>query len=83
MNSKDNILQPAIYTMREEPPMRSIKLDSPDRRCPCGALRENGIKRCRKCRSRSRWRRRKSMHKTHNYLIHADLGPGEGRRNEL
>lgn len=63
MNSKDNAPQPALYTMREEPPMRYIKLDSPERRCPCGALREIGMKRCRKCRSRSRWRRRKSTRK--------------------
>jgi hypothetical protein len=31
-----------------------------DRRCPCGALLEHGMRRCRKCRARSRWRRRKA-----------------------
>jgi hypothetical protein len=28
--------------------------------CPCGALLDHGKKRCRKCRARSRWRRRKA-----------------------
>jgi len=31
------------------------------RRCPCGALPENGMRRCRKCRARSRWYRRKAL----------------------
>jgi hypothetical protein len=64
MNSNDNAAQPAFYTVREELPMRTIKLDSPERHCPCGALRESGMKRCRKCRARSRWRRRKSTYKS-------------------
>jgi len=28
--------------------------------CPCGAALEHGMQRCRKCRARSRYRRRKS-----------------------
>lgn len=32
------------------------------RRCVCGALTEPTAKRCRKCRARARWRRRKSHH---------------------
>jgi hypothetical protein len=72
MSSNDYAVQPAFYTVREEMPMRTIKLDSPERRCPCGALRESGMKRCRKCRSRSRWRRRKSTYRAHSYPIHAD-----------
>lgn len=28
--------------------------------CPCGAALEHGMKRCRKCRARSRYRRRKT-----------------------
>jgi hypothetical protein len=30
------------------------------RRCLCGSLTEWGNRRCRKCRSRARWQRRKS-----------------------
>jgi hypothetical protein len=33
---------------------------SKGRSCPCGALLEHGMRRCRKCRARSRWRRRKA-----------------------
>lgn len=40
--------------------MRPIKISYPERRCPCGALLEDGARRCRKCRARSRWRRHKS-----------------------
>jgi hypothetical protein len=32
------------------------------RSCPCGNQIEHGNARCRKCRNRSRWRRRKSRH---------------------
>jgi hypothetical protein len=39
--------------------MRPIQIDSSERRCSCGASLENGMKRCRKCRARSRYRRRK------------------------
>ena len=67
MNSKDKA-QPAFYTVREELLMRPIKLDSPERCCLCGALRESGMKRCHKCRARSRWRRRKSIHKSPQLL---------------
>jgi hypothetical protein len=28
--------------------------------CPCGAALEHGMKRCRKCRARSRYRRRRA-----------------------
>lgn len=31
-----------------------------DRKCPCGALLEHGMRRCRKCRARSRWRRHRA-----------------------
>jgi hypothetical protein len=31
-----------------------------NRCCPCGALLDHGKRRCRKCRARSRWRRRKA-----------------------
>ncbi len=31
-----------------------------DRCCPCGALLDYGKRRCRKCRARSRWHRRKA-----------------------
>lgn len=41
--------------------MHHIRPGSPlGRRCPCGALPESGMKRCRKCRARSRWVRRKA-----------------------
>jgi hypothetical protein len=42
--------------------MRTLPLRLSGRKCPCGALVEHGNKRCRKCRSRARWRRRKSLH---------------------
>ncbi|GII01773.1 hypothetical protein [Planobispora takensis] len=32
------------------------------RRCPCGALTDPGTDRCRKCRARARWHRRKAHH---------------------
>jgi|HubBroStandDraft_1064217.scaffolds.fasta_scaffold70759_2 hypothetical protein len=31
--------------------------------CPCGAAVEHGMNRCRKCRARSRYRRRKAKRK--------------------
>lgn len=34
----------------------------PGRTCPCGAITEQAGRRCRKCRARSRWYRRKSHH---------------------
>ncbi|WP_329086869.1 hypothetical protein [Streptosporangium sp. NBC_01469] len=34
------------------------------RRCPCGALTDPGTGRCRKCRARARWHRRKAHHDT-------------------
>jgi hypothetical protein len=40
--------------------MRLIKTDFPDRHCQCGALVEPGMRRCRKCRARSRWYRHKA-----------------------
>jgi hypothetical protein len=40
--------------------MRTITIEFSQRRCQCGALLEYGMKQCRKCRARSRWRRRKS-----------------------
>ena len=40
--------------------MRTITTQFSERRCECGALLERGMRRCRKCRARSRWRRRKS-----------------------
>lgn len=41
--------------------MRLIHRSLPaDHYCPCGALLERGMRRCRKCRARSRWRRRKA-----------------------
>jgi hypothetical protein len=36
-----------------------------DRRCPCGALLERGMRRCRKCRARSRWRFRQAQQQAH------------------
>jgi hypothetical protein len=33
---------------------------SDSRGCRCGALMEHGMRRCRKCRARSRWRRRRT-----------------------
>jgi hypothetical protein len=41
-------------------PLNAIPDDVPERHCPCGALLEKGTKRCRKCRARSRWYRRRS-----------------------
>jgi hypothetical protein len=40
--------------------MRLIKTDFPERHCQCGALLESGMRRCRKCRARSRWYHHKS-----------------------
>jgi hypothetical protein len=40
--------------------MRTIQADFLEDRCPCGALLEDGMKRCRKCRARSRWYRHKA-----------------------
>jgi hypothetical protein len=42
--------------------MRTALLSLTGRKCPCGALIEHSDKRCRKCRARARWRRRKSIH---------------------
>jgi len=43
MNNNDDAAQPTFYTVPEKLPMRPIKLDSPERHCPCGALRESGM----------------------------------------
>jgi hypothetical protein len=40
--------------------MRFPRLSS--RRCLCGALPDPGTGRCRKCRARARWHRRKAHH---------------------
>lgn len=42
--------------------MRNAPLSLFGRTCPCGALIEHGNKKCRKCRARARWHRRKSHH---------------------
>ena len=42
--------------------VRTIQAGFREDRCPCGALIEQGAKRCRKCRARTRWYRRKSRH---------------------
>jgi hypothetical protein len=33
--------------------------------CPCGAVVERGMRRCRKCRARSRWRFRQAHGQAH------------------
>ena len=40
--------------------MRPIQIVFSDDRCSCGALLESNARRCRKCRNRARWLRRKS-----------------------
>jgi len=45
--------------------MRTITIAVPERHCPCGALLEYGMTRCRKCRARSRWYRHKSRRRWH------------------
>ena len=40
--------------------MRTMEAEFLEVRCPCGALLENGTKRCRKCRARARWYRHKA-----------------------
>jgi hypothetical protein len=40
--------------------MRTKQADFLEDRCPCGALLDHGMKRCRKCRARSRWYRHKA-----------------------
>lgn len=42
--------------------MRNLPPSLFGRSCPCGARIEPGNKRCRKCRARARWYRRKSLH---------------------
>jgi ribosomal protein L40E len=41
--------------------------------CPCGALREANASRCRKCRNRTRWLRRK--HWQHQTASNRPLAP--------
>jgi hypothetical protein len=40
--------------------MRNRPILRDGRRCRCGALTEDGLSRCTKCRNRSRWYRRKA-----------------------
>jgi hypothetical protein len=52
------------------------------RHCECGALAEDGSARCRKCRSRSRWLRRRAAAprrrvSTHKYRNPKDAEGGE------
>lgn len=48
--------------------MRNRPVNPDGRRCECGALTENGSPVCRKCRSRTRWQRRKGHKRMHNHL---------------
>jgi hypothetical protein len=46
--------------------MPRIALEKRELRCPCGAQRDITGTRCRKCRARSRWYRRKTWHAKRN-----------------
>jgi len=61
-------------------PMPVIRTDLPrDRHCPCGALLDHGKDRCRKCRARSRWQRRKAP-RTRPDTRRRHRAPGTRRR---
>ena len=55
--------------------MRLIKTDIPERHCQCGALLEPGMRRCRKCRARSRWHRHKARRARRGIAAGAALAP--------
>ena len=48
------------YPEKSEPAMHSFKTGEAQRYCRCGALCEAMTARCRKCRYRARWNRRKA-----------------------
>lgn len=51
--------------------MRNDSIVRGGQRCLCGALTEDGLSRCRKCFSRSRWYRRKSWKCTAHPIRHS------------
>ncbi len=51
-------------------------------RCPCGAALEHGMHRCRKCRARSRYRRRKTYRKRATRSLNGRAGTASPRRRD-
>ena len=50
--------------------------------CPCGASLEQGMKRCRKCRARSRYRRRRAHRRRPASARNRRAGVGPPRRRD-
>jgi hypothetical protein len=62
--------------------MRAMQAGFIEDRCPCGVLLEDGMKRCRKCRARSRWYRHKARRRRPLNARRRGAGTAPGGRRD-